>query len=216
MCKVHSKYNRFTKPDMVKWQILIIYILGMLYNAPSYFEEKVVWMARGEFYFTSPHKWSQYGWYKTGYMVVFNYLVTLITPTLILFYTTYHLIKSLKGIKAKKKAMTTSQDQKNDDALTRSLVTVVIIFLICNFYIPTRRLLVAIYGKQIAFCSHKLYPFSALTATFHIFNGSVNVIVYLFFGKTFRRKALSKLSCGLNKVGPSSSTQANLQESMKF
>ncbi len=214
VCKVHSNLTSWTKPSRVKWQILIIYILAVLYNLPVYFEERVVWMARGEFYFPVRYKWSEYKWYKSGYRLVFYYLLTLIIPTLILVYTTFHLIKSLKSMKEKKKAMTTSQDQSSDEGLTMSLIAVVVIFLICNFTIPTRRLLVEIYGIQMAFCGHKLYPFSALTATFHIFNGSVNVIVYLLFGRTFRKKALSKLSCGLNKVEPSSGTAG--QVSMRF
>ena len=83
-------------------------------------------------------KWTDFGAsfsYRVGYMVIAYYLLGYIIPLSILVFTTYKLIRSLKELHDRKVGMTSSKGGGKDE-VTISLVTVVIVFTICQLTNP--------------------------------------------------------------------------------
>ena len=181
---------------------------------------------------------SSYGddwWFVTFYQTIIYFGVSLVIPTLILVFVTFNLIRSLKKAKEKKARMQKvnfvdqlgkSKKSRSED-LTLMLIIVVIVFVLCNLFNPVRRSLISSYGNSAGFCPHHLYPITSLTATVHIFNASVNFVIYVLCGKTFRNRVRALLICRRNKVGhwgftsnsrgtASRSTASSNNQSLKF
>ena len=181
---------------------------------------------------------SSYGddwWFVTFYQTIIYFGVSLVIPTLILVFVTFNLIRSLNKAKEKKARMQKvnfvdqsgkSKKSRSED-LTLMLIIVVIVFVMCNLFNPIRRSLISTYGNSAGWCPHHLYPITSLTATVHIYNASVNFVIYVLCGKTFRNRVRALLICRKNKVGhwgftsnsrgtASRSTASSNNQSLKF
>ena len=175
-------------------------------------------------------------WFLTFNQTIIYFGVSLVIPTLILVFVTFNLIRSLKKAKEKKARMQKvnfvdqsgkSTTKSKSEDLTMTLIIVVIVFVLCNLFNPIRRSLISTYGRSAGWCPHRLYPITSLTATVHIFNASVNFVIYVLYGKTFRNRVLALLVCKRNKVGhwgftsnsrgtTSRSTVSSNNQSLKF
>ena len=162
------------------------------------------------FFFRAPR--SSYGnnwWFVSFYQTIIYFGVSLVIPTMILIFITFNLVRSLKKVKEKKSRMqkvnfvdqSGKSKSKSSEDLTLMLIIVVIVFVFCNLFNPVRRSLISSYGNSAGFCPHFLYPLTSLTATVHIFNASVNFVIYVLCGKTFRNRVRALLMCRRNKVG---------------
>ena len=157
-------------------------------------------------------------WFVTFYSVIVYFAISLVIPTIILLFVTYNLIRTLNEIKKKKAKMKGENNQSGSsktgngsENLTFSLITVVVVFTICNLFNPIRRAIIGIHGDIVSSCSHFLYPFSSLTATVHIFNASVNFTIFVLLGKSFRNEVKTLLLCNRNRVGPSTQNNNSLR-----
>ena len=145
-------------------------------------------------------------WYEIFYSVIVYFCVSLVIPTLIMLFVTGNLIRSLKKARDTKKQMNTGTGQSGrrkagSEDLTLTLILVVAIFVLCNMFNPLRRVIYGVYGIPSALCGHFLYPVTSLTPTVHIFNASVNFVIYVLCGKTFRNRVKALLMRKKNRVG---------------
>ena len=105
------------------------------------------------------------------------------------------------------------RDSAND--ITRMLITVVIISLICNLSEPIRRLLEYFNGGYSK-CeeSFDMYVFEQVASLFPTINASVNFYIYYWTGKEFRATLEQMCKCGrAPRGGEHEMTAATMQSS---
>lgn len=137
VCRPHQ-VKKWASIKAVRIEVVVIAIFCCLFYWPIRpWQRSVHWDEAKQKYIA---KWTELGatfGYRVGYMVIAYYMLGYVMPLSILVFTTYKLIKSLKDIRERKTEMTSSGAGKKDE-VTLSLVTVVIVFTICQLTNPVR------------------------------------------------------------------------------
>ena len=188
-----------------------IYFSAVIFNIPRFWANKIVYNPAVDMYISTKSALGSNWWFTIFYLTIVYYVLIFIVPTTVLVYLTYHLIIGLRKAKENRQILKSGPSSRDLD-LTLTLITVVIVFVICNSVNPTVRVLLAVYGPQSGRCPHFLYPFMAFTATVHIFNASINMILYVLFGKTFRKRFSNFMCCRNPTVGPTRTTGSEKQQ----
>ncbi len=184
-----------------------MYMFAFVFNIPRFWTFRIVYNAARDRFGTVRTDFASNWWNDTFYQTILYYFLTLIIPTLILLYVTFHLIMSLNQAKKVRKEMAGSQSNSKD--LTMTLIAVILIFVFCNCFNPTRRVVVMLYEDNVGLCGHFLYPFAALNSTIHIFNAAINMTIYVLLGKNFRTRVLNFLCCRKTEMTMNMSTISN-------
>ncbi len=138
--------------------------------------------------------------YEYTYQVGLYYLLSFLIPFVALTVMTYRLIKALALAKARREEMTRMKREEND--ITKTLIAVVIIFMVCQISNPVRRVLAAVYDtKAKQGCGSPYFYYVEFSNLLTQFNASTNFVIYCIFGKRFRKTLVARLGC-TNKVGP--------------
>lgn len=172
----NSKYSSLTA---TRFQMTIISIFSLLFTLPRFFESQVQdgkqkrlpWI-KGEFY-------------KYFYTLFLYYTFIYVMPLLSLIFMTYELIEYLKSNIVKREM---SRQIKDGRDITRTLIVVVLIFIICQITNPIRRLLVALEVNQG--CGSFYSYYSEFSSFAVMFNSAINFIIYIIFSRRFRKTFL--------------------------
>ena len=100
--------------------------------------------------------------------------------------------------------MATNQADNTED-VTKSLIAIVVMSLICRPWEPIRRLMEAMLGSQPG-CGHYYFYYEEFPALTTVINSSVNFILYCLFTKRFpetlkeifRKKPEDEGTCSMN------------------
>lgn len=148
--------------------------------------------------------------YKTGYNFVAFYIINYIIPFSMLTYMTVQLIRALRKSQKRREEMT--RKKRDDEDVTRTLISVVIIFMICQLTTPMRRLIVAIVDENHLGCGYFYFYYRPVGSFFPALNSAVNFLLYCLFGRRFRDDCKKKILGKYNKVGDMSESQNNTNE----
>lgn len=128
-------------------------------------------------------------WFTIIYATVLSYVMNYIIPMILLMYMAVGLIKAMwqqsknthKGLKRAK------------EELTKSIVVVIIIFIICQSFGPIRRILQWVYDPYsvAAECGGPLTHFAYFPVLLQIFNSAINFVVYIICTRGFRKILIS-------------------------
>ncbi len=146
--------------------------------------------------------------YLYFYVPLYYWVLPFVTPILILIASTYKLIGNLAAARKKKKEMVRSAQDQYD--VTFSLVVVIVIFIICHFSSPIRRIWAEVVPRAHTYCPYGLSYFNAVSNTTPVINSAFNFVSYVVFSRRFRSRVL-RLLMRRGTVSPTSldgSTQA--------
>ena len=190
-------------------QILIIALVNLLLQIPKWLSEYVTINPDGsgtKTYKTELGAGKAYAlYYDTIMYVTVNHLV----PFPCLLWMTYQLMSSLK--KAKERRAQLTRRDVNDLDLTRTLVAVVVVYIVCQTPNPIRRLLKSLLPRTQRGCGYFYYYYHSMSTTILVTNSAINFLLYYGFGKKFRSNFAHRsryLFGRTSQVAPASTTES--------
>ncbi len=141
-------------------------------------------------------------WFKTFYLNIFMTLTNYLLPTITLCILSFLLVKSLKTANKRRNEMLSVTHSKSENkGITKSLVAVIIIFILCQLPHPVLRLLMEIFhlGKP-GECNSVVFYFLPFVFIMPMLSSSVNFLVYIVFSKTFLKKLKSNVKQEMNQA----------------
>ncbi|ELU04670.1 hypothetical protein CAPTEDRAFT_198120 [Capitella teleta] len=138
--------------------------------------------------------------YLLLYSVILCYLTSYVIPMMALTIMTFKLIEALRNAKRKVAALSVQRKRPREE-LTRTLVIVVIVFMLCQSISPVRRILMWIYDPypKAVKCGQPLFFFGPFVMLSLLMNSAANFGIYILCAKRFRAK-VKKLLVRENRV----------------
>ena len=202
--------GKWTSVKRVKWQTYICVTASIVFYLPRCFEYGIKYDVIKDRYIRDKRKWARGDIYNLIYKVLIYYVFIYVIPLSLLIFCTSKLIKSLKDSKKRKEKMTSTkqrtENKEKDMDFTKSLVIVVIIFIICQLFNPIRRFmfdyLLELYETK---CPYFYHYFQLLSGNVLMLNSAVNFLCYFLSAPGFKRKLVAKCSFwkfGVRRIGP--------------
>ncbi|ELT94729.1 hypothetical protein CAPTEDRAFT_207985 [Capitella teleta] len=198
VCKPHDvKY--WTKVSVLRGMSIAAVILSIGVYAPGFLKYTVNRTSAGQFVVQTTRVGSNPIFYYLHTVGIMN-LISYVIPVSVISYATIRLIQSLRD----KTALVSSQRARRD--LTKSVVVIVILFIVLQSFRPVRYILLSVFNpySMAISCQGPLMYFAPIPPFVTILNSSVNFLIYVICAKRFRQK-IAAIICGrLNRLVPES------------
>ncbi|ELU04319.1 hypothetical protein CAPTEDRAFT_201100 [Capitella teleta] len=171
-------------------------IASFAFYLPNFFLHRISISDDGVFHMMS-HPLMHNAYFQMIYSVIFTYLVSYIIPVLSLLYMSVTTLRSHNLAQFRN-----SQHVRKD--LTKSSIAIVTVFIICQSFQPTRRILIWVYDphfmKQML-CGGDLLYYSAVPHLSLMLNSAANFSIYILYTRGFRRRLMAIVT-RRSAVGP--------------
>ena len=177
---VHCTYKK------AKLHLIMVTLVVCVYEFASFFDRKIVKFSgsNNKTYYIPLHSDHSFNyWYQIIYKTTSYYIIMYIIPWILLAVITVFLVRAVRQAKKFRCQMGTNQSDNTDD-ITKSLIAVVVMSLVCRPWEPIRRLIEAMLGRQPG-CGHYYFYYEEFPALTTVINSSVNFILYCLFTKRF-------------------------------
>lgn len=156
---------------------------SLVYNIPRFLAREIVDTPDGRKK-AVPTAFGASGSYRVAYQTATYHTVIYILPFTALIAMTYCLLGALRESNKRRFLMT--QKAINRAEITRTLLAVIIVYMICNVFNPIRRLLVAVLDADDQRCGSFYYFYQPFAPLMTAFNASINFFIYCLGGRRFR------------------------------
>ena len=177
---IHCTYKK------AKLHLIVVTLAVCAYEFASFFDRKVVKFvdSNNKTYYIPVHADHSFNyWYQIVYKTTSYYLIMYIIPWILLAVMTVFLVRAVRQAGKFRSQMATNQADNTED-VTKSLIAIVVMSLICRPWEPIRRLMEATLGRQPG-CGHYYFYYEEFPALTTVINSSVNFILYCLFTKRF-------------------------------
>ena len=181
-----------------KLQIIAVVAFSVIYNTPRFFEHHAIYTinypagSSNETNCTTIHvNLGDSKIYQIIYSNVIYFPVMYIFPLISLTYLNSRLLKSMNNIRIKKQMLTSHKIK--DDHITVIIVVIVFIFIICQTPAMINQIFWATTSKDDRQCGQFHFYYTKVSDALVIMNSSCNFVIYVLFGKTFRRVFVTTL-----------------------
>lgn len=182
MCHPHLKYSRKT------WiYIVSVATISISYNFPRFFEHQYA-IVNGTLVSTKA-LWAKSDTYKDRYHMWTPIFIENVIPTTLLLLLNGAIVRMLYCSSKDLRIMAGNNDRNNRATSTKTLLAIVIVFLLCHIPCVTYKLLYYL-GSEEDDYRHKWYFIVPIKKLALMTNSSVNVIIYCFVGTKFRDEFL--------------------------
>lgn len=169
-------------------QMAIGVTLSILYNLPRFFERKIIYNSYTELISFENTYLRNSTAYMQFYSTILYYIVYYIVPIIIIIILTWKSLRAL-SVKFSEKLTKQTLSQINQYEITKSLISIVVIFLICHTVRPIRRVLLLHYKDQShSDCGGIMFFVNSIMMLISSLNSSVNFFVYVFCIRRFRKQ----------------------------
>ena len=185
---------------LARIQATVVILGAFICNTPVFTELQIVIGPQGELWvFYRNYVFSDK--YQTGYKIITYNVFMYVIPLVCLICMAVKLIKALQKPTFKKEEMTSAM--KASHGLNLSLIVVVIIFIVCQIFIPILRVLDLVLPVSGQHCQDVQAYFLPFVVVAKNFNSAINFVIYTLCGRRFRRILFQMLRCGSrSKVRP--------------
>ncbi|CAB3403925.1 unnamed protein product [Caenorhabditis bovis] len=200
-------------PGGAAWTILGVTTFAVVFNCTKFFELQVTinpdcpdgsnwqsYILLPSAMASNPVYQQVYSLWVTNFVMVFFPFLTLLLFNAIIAYTIRQSLEKYDYHNQKISSRNELKEKSREATLV--LVIIVFIFLGCNFWGFVLTLLERIMGLDILLSEHRIfYTFSREAINFlAIINSSINFVIYLLFGKDFRKELVVVYGCGIRGV----------------
>ncbi len=209
VCQPH-KASKWATVRVAHWQAFFIITFVILYHIVRFFEYGVIYDDEApEVPILVRSKLAQNAVYQYIFQVVLYYMLIYIIPLTTLCFMTYKLYWGVKKAKERRTQMASHEKNKADkeDEITRALIAVVIVFVICQLINPIRRIIFAMVTEEQWGCPYLHYYVSGISNFAIMLNSAINFVLYCVFAKRFRKNLRKFLRCP-GEVGSADITTA--------
>ena len=179
---IHCSYEK------ARIHLTLICVLIAVYEIPLFLDNKIVHSINDHnntIYIPGYEKLHTNYWYQLLYKTTFYYIIMYIIPWISLSIMTVFLVKAVKQAQQFRYQMGNNpKQQDNTEDITKPLIAVVIVSLICRPWEPIRRIIEVILGVQPG-CGHYYYYFEEFPSLTSALNSSANFVLYCCFLKRF-------------------------------
>ncbi|GAB1606793.1 FMRFamide receptor [Argonauta hians] len=179
-----------------KKAVLCIFLGSVMYNVPRMFEfeTKTEWDSlynnTRPTYITTELGNNKI--YREVYFIYLNLLVMFLMPFTLLTYLNTCLINAIRTSRKCRMQMSSSAVRENN--MTVMLISVVVVFLVCQLPSIADNILWTVLKNNQQSCSVAYIKFTTISNLMVVFNSACNFVLYCLFGKKFRR-VFGKLFC---------------------
>lgn len=218
VCRPYSA-SRICNIPTVRYCIIIICIVSVVYNFPRFFEYKMIHktVCGKDFYLPDRTILTKSKLYGKLYSDSLYYIFSFVLPLLLLAVLNFKLIIAYRQVQKRRAAMRGSRTERNgeshrDPNITLVMIIVVLVFMLCNL---PGRVVQIIWSYDIKLdckISHQ-FLFMELSTLLEVLNSSTNFIVYCVFRHQFREILKHKLChCGQQRYqqADNMATQTNV------
>lgn len=172
-----------------KKAVFCIFLGSVIYNIPRMFEYETVLEWDDQVNKTQPiYRATELGQnkiYKEVYFIYLNLLIMFFLPFTLLAYVNTCLINAIRTSRASRVQMSSSAVKENN--MTLMLVSVVVVFLVCQLPSIADNILWTALNSYQQRCNATYIKFTTISNLMVIFNSACNFVLYCLFGKKFRR-----------------------------
>ncbi|ESO81957.1 hypothetical protein LOTGIDRAFT_66365, partial [Lottia gigantea] len=186
VCRPLHVSNTCTRSRARKTMALIL-IMSILYNIPRCFEYEAtphIFKHNKTCIFVSNTDFGNNEYYRHVYLIYFQLIFMFLIPFAILLVLNMALIKAVKRSRQNIRRISSSS-RTNDNNLTVMLISVIFVFLFCQFPTIVDNIIRALASKETSRSVYRQKFYVICTFMVEI-NSAVNFILYCVFGKRFR------------------------------
>ena len=137
--------------------------------------------------------------YQIIYSNVLYFPVMWIFPLLALTYLNFRLLRNINAIKKKRRNMT--KTRQKEDNITQIVIVIVFVFILTQTPALINQIFWAVTSFSDRECGRFHYYYTRISDVLVVTNSSSNFIVYVLFGKSFRKIFVSTVTCKGNHPG---------------
>ena len=137
--------------------------------------------------------------YQIIYSNVLYFPVMYIFPLLALTYLNFRLLRNINAIRKKRRNMTKARQK--DDHITQIVIVIVFVFILTQTPALINQIFWAVTSFSDRECGRFHYYYTRISDVLVVTNSSSNFIVYVLFGKSFRKIFVSRVICKQNQHG---------------
>jgi hypothetical protein len=201
-------------------QVVVVALGSVIFNIPRFFNNYAVTLPDGSSSLLLVTNVGANATFQILYAGVLYYLVIYAMPFVSLIWMTYRLISSLHQFYARREQVTNVRRAENDltktliehnsflrwghtqsidyvperpGSVTKTLIVVVLVFMVCQVLNPIRRFLVVVLPSTSQSCGSFFFYFSGVSTVSITVESSVHFFIYNLCNRHFRKKLRSKL-----------------------
>lgn len=178
---------RLASIRVARYQVAVIIGSVVIFNLPRFLDDYAYLPANSTEMIMKSTALGDDHYYQLVYAVIIYYFVAFFVPFVLLIFMTYKLIRSLRNFYRNRDHVTTGAS-RDEAAVTRTLVVIVIMFMISQLLNPMRRFLAAVLPASDTQCGSFYYYFNILSTLGISFESSIHFTLYCLFDKRFRRQ----------------------------
>ena len=179
-------------------QLAVVIFLSSLYAFPSFFEIETVNLELNDDNDTTDpirfRPWAENYYYDVIYRSILNTTLLFAAPLLVQLICSIRLSNTLYAARRERQEMS-GQISNADKYVTRLVLVVMIVFLICYTPVVGSSVLWILLGKKLAGCADIILYYQEIALLLIVLNSSVNCIIYVTFNPSFRKTLKSTISC---------------------
>lgn len=205
VCRPHDA-KRYGSIRFARAQLAFVFIISVLFNIPRFLEYRLTLEDGRAVREILPLSVNNV--YVLLYKTILYYIVNYIIPVGVLITTACLLVNSNKASASKKRLDTANANSNRArEELTRMLIMICLIFIVCQLFNPIRRIWEAVTTEE-GECSAYDY-FAPFVAVMVMFNSAVNFPIYMLCGTRFRNTIVKMFTCRRStKVEPLMTTDS--------
>ena len=205
VCKLQAQ-PRHNYTRTARLQVLAVFAFSLVYNLPRFFEYDIrprmtatgIEMRLGE------AELAQNKAYNIIYANGAYFVVMLLFPLMMLSYLNRQLIVALQEMKQRRARLGNTESRSEED-ITRMLVTVVVVFFVCQTPGLITQILARTLPDAYKYCPATFWYYERISDLLIVLNSSVNFIIYCFCNKRFRDN-LKGLLCRRQDINENGAT----------
>ena len=199
------QYFRITKIRFVCLQLVILFVVSVLFTIPRFFEIEVHRLEasiEGHHYYSTYTELHGNYYYQLCYRIVSYFVLLNVLPLALLIFFTYKLVKEIRRSNERRQELLQGQNVNlaiDEHRITFILTTVVVVFIVFHTPVFVYRLMELILfltdeGLKCMVLDLTIYGVSRVCNMFVQINATFNFIIYIISSPPFRRD-LMKMFC---------------------
>ena len=178
--------------DNARKQIAIVWLISLIYACPQFFEAEVINESSRDnttVVSIATRPWARHYHYQVIYIDISSLVLAFIVPLVLQLMLSIRLSAALYTATRAHREMSGNMSDV-DKQVTRLVLGVLIVFLICHTPVAINNLLWMVQGGILVCCGDYLFYYQQIALMFMVLNSALNCFIYIVLNATFRRTLL--------------------------
>ena len=182
--------SRLCTLNMARKQFAAVLLFALVYALPQFFEiETIIWKPTdkdGPVFSIIFRSWAESSYYQIIYQYTLWMIFLFVAPFILQLLLSIRLGTTLYRARKERREMG-GNISDTDKYVTRLVLGVLIVFLICYIPVAVNGVLWIVHGENLTNCGDIVYYFQPIALIFIVLNSSINCLIFGIFNPTFRK-----------------------------